>query len=108
MSAAHRVPVAASFTKRLLCAARLFVATVSVGLYCAALSADTRRTLQFRPMPSASRPSACWPVRSGEASCSTLRGSAGRLGGGAGEQQGDVVTGVGAEAGEHAVAQLVQ
>ena len=48
------------------------------------------------------------PVRPGEVPRSILRGSAGRGGGGAGQQQGDVVTCVGAEAGEHAVAQLVQ
>jgi hypothetical protein len=36
------------------------------------------------------------------------RGSAGRPGGGAGEQQGDVIPGAGAEAGQDAVAQLVQ
>ena len=35
-------------------------------------------------------------------------GSAGCSGGGAGEQQGDVVPGAGAEAGQHAVAQLLQ
>jgi ABC-type nitrate/sulfonate/bicarbonate transport system ATPase subunit len=35
-------------------------------------------------------------------------GSAGCFGGGAGEQQGDVVAGAGAEAGQHAVAQVIR
>jgi hypothetical protein len=97
-----------SFTKRLLCATRLLVAAVSVDQYRTALSASPRKDLTVQAQPSASLPVRTLARAVREMPRGIVRGSAGCLVGGAGEQQGGVVPGVGAEAGQHAVAQVVQ